>query len=99
MQPPILLNCWKHHMLFLVKELKLATKQSNLDLLKRYIKYFGNSTTDLYIGNIHENEIAEYCIDSIKKEITLNKDTMKNGLLLQPEHIKPLLCQMTLFGF
>jgi len=68
-------------MIFLVRMLISITKQSGPHVLKRYIQYFGNSTTDLYTGNMHEKEIAAYCLDGIKKEITINKDAYEKWIV------------------
>ena len=72
---PILFNFWKHHMHFLLSEIKKKQDSSETEFLKTQMKKIGNSTTDLYTGNMNIGEICDYCITKLKEIHRYRKDT------------------------
>jgi hypothetical protein len=71
---PILFNFWKHHMHFLLSEIKNKPSSRETEFLKAQMKKIGNSTTDLYTGNMNIGEISDYCITKLKKIHRYRKD-------------------------
>lgn len=55
---PILFNCWKHHLHFLLEKIKAGNFDS--DELKKQMKQIGNSTTDLYTGDLTIEDVSNY---------------------------------------
>jgi hypothetical protein len=84
-QKPILFNYWKHHMPYLLDEIKTKAKSQDMELIKFQMKKIGNSTTDLYTGEMNIAEISEYCISRLKKTHCFRKDTYLKWLQQHPE--------------
>jgi hypothetical protein len=83
---PILFNFWKHHMHFLLSEIKKNQDSGNTEFLKAQMKKIGNSTTDLYTGSMDIKEICAYCIAKLKKMHRYRKDTYLKWLLSYAEN-------------
>ena len=82
---PILFNFWKHHLHFLLTEIKKTHDNNATEFLKIQMKKIGNSTTDLYTGNMNIGEISEYCIAKLKKIHRFRKDSYLKWLYTNPE--------------
>jgi hypothetical protein len=84
-QKPILFNYWKHHMNFLLADIQKQYAENDITSLKTRIKKIGNSTTDLYTGNLDIPELVSYCMAGLKKIHRYRKDTYLNWLRQSPE--------------
>ena len=60
---------------FLLSEIRKKPDSSETEFLKDQMKKIGNSTTDLYTGNLNIREICDYCITKLKKIHRYRKDT------------------------
>jgi len=87
---PILFNFWKHHLYFLLAEIKKKPDKNVIEFLKIQMRKIGNSTTDLYTGNMNITEIAEFCIAKLKKMHRFRKDTYLKWLNTSPEAYQQL---------
>ena len=82
---PILFNFWKHHLHFLLSEIREHQGIGDKDALINQMKKIGNSTTDLYTGNMSIREICDYCIAELKKMHHYRKDIYIKWLNTHPE--------------
>lgn len=57
---PVLLNCWKHHGLFICHALQtlIRTGDAALEELPRQLQVIGASQMDLYLGSLFPSEIS-----------------------------------------
>ncbi|MCX6149610.1 MAG: hypothetical protein NTX22_03690 [Ignavibacteriales bacterium] len=80
---PILLNCWKHHIGFIQKQIKNIHKGSEKSLEKVlfYLRTIGESQMDLYLGELTPNEISRKIIDEMKKLKITSREEYKNLFL------------------
>lgn len=74
---PVLLNCWKHHLDFIVSKINEFSSREDLPVLKDALLKIGKSTTDLYSGKISPARAARIAIDLLKK----------NGFFSSPNYI------------
>lgn len=58
---PFIFNYWKHHFGFLIEAIREMHLREDTFGLKQNLKKIGNSTTDLYTGEISISEITDYC--------------------------------------
>jgi hypothetical protein len=70
---------------FLLDEIKNQPDTLDAEKVKSRIKQIGNSTTDLYTGNLSIKVISNYCIAELKKKHLFQKDTYLNWLHRSPE--------------
>ena len=73
LNPPILLNCWKHHAGFIRSQIhSLAIqKEKAFEDLNKHLLQVGDSLMDLYLGSLTPQEIADYISEGLKeKEIS-----------------------------
>ena len=71
---PVLLNCWKHHLGFIINEINSYRPDEIPDKLKADLLNIGNSTTDLYTGEISPPEAAKIAVGLLKKDGLYQKD-------------------------
>ncbi|MBE0570316.1 MAG: hypothetical protein IH618_02135 [Ignavibacteriaceae bacterium] len=68
--PPINLNCWKHHAVFIREQIESVRENKDLDQLKVYLLKIGESQMDLYFGSHSPVNISEQTLDYLhQKEI------------------------------
>ena len=60
--PPIKFNCWKHHAMFIKKELKNFKNEVQIEQLQSRLLKIGESQMDLYYGKFTPDEIANQII-------------------------------------
>jgi hypothetical protein len=82
---PVLLNCWKHHLGFIIDRIRDYNSKIFLNNLKEDLLNIGNSTTDLYTGNIDPYESASLAINEIRKMGFLDTDKFKQWINETPE--------------
>ena len=78
---PIKLNCWKHHLGFIKKQLPKLKPQSEKNLTESLLQ-IGSSQMDLYLGEISPIKISEQ-IKSILKKNNIQNYTDFNLWLTQ----------------
>lgn len=78
---PVLLNCWKHHLDYIINEIKSYSLDDLPGKLKDDLLNIGNSTTDLYTGKISPAEAAKISIELLKKKKLYNKDIYVKWIL------------------
>jgi hypothetical protein len=81
---PIKFNCWKHHALFIKKELKSFKSEAQINQLQSTLLKIGESQMDLYHGFYSPEEIANQTIKhlasfSIKNSNEYKRWLYKNG--------------------
>ncbi|HLF33230.1 MAG TPA: hypothetical protein VI583_03265 [Cyclobacteriaceae bacterium] len=75
---PVLLNCWKHHLGFIIDRIREYKSETQLKKLKSDLLNIGNSTTDLYTGQIGSMAAAELALGEIHK----------NGIFFKDQYVK-----------
>jgi len=88
---PILFNLWKHHLSFLLDEIKISRQKIDYETLKSRMKIIGNSTTDLYTGTMNISEISEFCIRKLKENHRFEKDTYITWIKQHPEAYREIV--------
>ena len=78
--PPINLNCWKHHAGFIKKQIQSVRSIKELDKLKILLLKIGESQMDLYYGNYSPSGISKYIITNLKKKKAVSLSTYTNWL-------------------
>lgn len=78
--PPINLNCWKHHKGFIKKQIESVKSIRDIDKLKILLLKVGESRMDLYYGYYSPSEISEQIINSLKQKKVFLPDRYKNWL-------------------
>lgn len=71
---PIKLNCWKHHALFIKKEISKFKSETQIKGLQSLLLKIGESQMDLYYGKLSPVEIAKQTIEYL----TINSLNEKN---------------------
>lgn len=71
---PIKLNCWKHHALFIKKEISKFKGETHIKGLQSLLLKIGESQMDLYYGKLPPAEIAKQTIEYL----TINSLNNKN---------------------
>lgn len=87
---PILFNFWKHHLFFLLDEIKISPQEIDFEALRSRMKTIGNSTTDLYTGTMNIPAISEFCIKKLKENHQFEKDRYKKWIKEHPESYREL---------
>jgi hypothetical protein len=64
---PVLLNCWKHHLGYIIDQIRSYSNDGVPEKLKTDLLNIGNSTTDLYTGKISPDEAGYSAIRFLKK--------------------------------
>jgi len=64
--PPINLNCWKHHSAFIKKQIETINSADEFEKLKTILLKIGESQMDLYYGELFPAEICKQSIDFLK---------------------------------
>lgn len=64
---PVLLNCWKHHLPFIIERIRAYRGPQQLENLKKNLPNIGNSITDIYTGEIKPAEVARIAISIMRK--------------------------------
>ena len=64
---PVLLNCWKHHLQFIAGKINEQVNSNKLFKLNEALLKIGNSTLDLYCGNISPGEVAKFSLHFLNK--------------------------------
>ena len=78
---PVLLNCWKHHLGFIIHQINTYQSGDLPGKLKADLLNIGNSTTDLYTGTISPAEAAKIAIRLLKKKKLYRQDIYENWIL------------------
>ena len=71
---PLKLNCWKHHALFIKKEISKFRSEAQFKRLQSSLVKIGESQMDLYYGKLSPVEIAKQTI----QYLTINSLNNKN---------------------
>ncbi len=77
---PIKFNCWKHHALFIKKELKSIKSEAQINQLQSKLLKIGESQMDLYYGLYSPIEIANYIIKHLASISIKSNKEYKNWL-------------------
>lgn len=77
---PIKLNCWKHHALFIKKELRKFKSESQIKGLQSSLLKIGESQMDLYYGMLSPEEIAKQTIEYLTSNSLNNKNEYSDWL-------------------
>ena len=78
---PVLLNCWKHHLGFIINEINSYKLEELPGKLSADLLNIGNSTTDLYTGNITPAKAAKIAIDLLQKKGVYPQDIYEKWIL------------------
>jgi hypothetical protein len=64
---PVLLNCWKHHLGFIKKQINSidSAEINYLDEIQNHLLKIGESQMDIYLGNLSPVEIADRVIKKV----------------------------------
>jgi hypothetical protein len=90
---PVLFNCWKHHKLFIQKEIERFIKTNSpevMELLKKQLLIIGESQTDLYTGILTPGEIVNSITNQLRDINAFEIVNYKEWLLKAVPIIKPL---------
>lgn len=87
---PILFNFWKHHLLFLLNEIRTSATKIDPESLRSAMKKIGNSTTDLYTGSMSIPEISEFCKRKLMEDSRFEKDTYFKWIKQDPESYREM---------
>jgi hypothetical protein len=88
---PILFNFWKHHLLFLLNEIRTSAHEVETEALRSAMKKIGNSTTDLYTGYMSIKEISEFCKKKLKENSLFEKEPYINWIKEDPESFREMV--------
>ena len=64
--PPINLNCWKHHSAFIKNQIKTIKSENELERLRTILLKIGESQMDLYYGELSPTEICKQTVDFLR---------------------------------
>lgn len=78
---PIKFNCWKHHALFIKKELKNFNSEIQITQLQKRLLKIGESQMDLYYGRSMPEEIAGQVIKFLSSIPVKNNEQYAEWLL------------------
>ena len=87
---PVLLNCWKHHLGFIIGQINSYKSSGLPEQLKNDLLNIGNSTTDLYTGNISPADAAKIAIDILKKNKRYRQDIYEKWVLDSKDQYRTL---------
>lgn len=88
---PILFNFWKHHLSFLLDEIRNYQRKTDYQALRSSMKLIGNSTTDLYTGKMNIPEISEFCIKKLKENNRFEKSSYIKWINQNPEYYREMV--------
>ena len=71
---PILFNYWKHHLDFLISDIRELARTNDIASVKARMNKIGNSTTDLYTGKLNIPDLVNFCTKSLKEMHRYRKD-------------------------
>lgn len=65
--PPVLFNCWKHHLGFICQQIKNAKPANEQDFADFCVqlKTMGSSLSDLYTGNLNPESISQQVLTQL----------------------------------
>jgi hypothetical protein len=73
MPEPVLFNPWKHHQDYIIDQIRRFADPDELPLLSQHLNKIGESTTDLYIGTLGLEDIADLTLAKLEK-MNLNSE-------------------------
>jgi hypothetical protein len=77
---PIKLNCWKHHALFIKKELRKFKSDAQVKEIQSLLLKIGESQMDLYCGKLSPAEIGNQTISYLSSNSIKNKKEFADWL-------------------
>jgi len=77
---PIKLNCWKHHALFIKKELRKFKSESQIKELQSLLLKIGESQMDLYYGKLSPVEIGNQTANYLSSNSIKNRKKFADWL-------------------
>lgn len=77
---PLKLNCWKHHALFIKKEISKFKSEAQIKGLQSLLVKIGESQMDLYYGKLSPAEIAKQTIEYLTINSLNNKNEYSDWL-------------------
>jgi hypothetical protein len=80
--PPIKFNCWKHHAIFIKKELKSFKSEAQINQLQSVLLKIGESQMDFYHGFYSPEEIANQTIKQLVFFSIKNSNDYKRWLYM-----------------
>ncbi len=80
--PPVMLNGWKHHLGFVISQLRKLEERNPDDFegFVQKLKMLGGSQFDLYTGSLSPGEIGREALLHLKNNPVLNPDAYKSWL-------------------
>jgi hypothetical protein len=78
--PPINLNCWKHHAAFIKKQIETVQSINELEKLESILLRIGESQMDFYYGKLSPTEISEEIIVLLKQNKIFFRDRYEEWL-------------------
>lgn len=73
MPKPVLFNPWKHHQDYIIGQIRKFADPDELPSLSGHLNKIGESTTDLYVGPLGLEEIADLTLTVLEK-LNLNNE-------------------------
>jgi hypothetical protein len=77
---PLKLNCWKHHALYIKKEISKFKSEAQIKGLQSLLVKIGESQMDLYYGKLSPAEIAQQTIEYLAINSLKNKNEYSDWL-------------------
>lgn len=79
---PVLLNCWKHHAVFIRSSIKKYKKnpKTGLRFLQNDILLIGESIMDLYLGELNPRQIADSILNYCNTQMILSRINFEEWL-------------------
>jgi hypothetical protein len=80
MPRPVLFNPWKHHQVFIIGQIRKFVDLNELHSLGLFLKKIGDSTTDLYVGNLNLDDIANITLEILERLNFRNEESYLNWI-------------------
>ncbi len=85
--PPIILNCWKHHLGFLRE---MAKQNFTSSRLSEYLKPIGENTVDLYTGLLSPEQVSTEIIKALAYLRALSEEEFANWIAIGPKRFQEI---------
>ena len=80
MPRPVLFNPWKHHQVFILDQIRKFVDLNELHSLGLHLKKIGDSTTDLYVGTLNLDDIANITLEILERRDFRNEGSYLNWI-------------------
>lgn len=87
-QPPLTLNCWKHHARFIKKQIKKIETEEKLENITPLLLKIGESQMDLYLGKLTPLKLTAFTKNFLEKKKVFKYDYYKQWIVSEGNYYK-----------